>query len=153
MKTLIDFIYTLLIGASVVLFVGLGIWTFYSGPKMPDYPRGPNYYTEPTKDQQKQLDQNQQKFDKAFKKYEDEQKPYNRNVSAIALGAGVVFFLVGLLLMRRNDIIGEGLALGGVFTEVYAAVRAVSPANKPFVFASVCLILVMLVLLALFRRR
>lgn len=154
MKTFIDFVYTLLIGASVALFVGLGIWTFYSGPKMPEYPNGPVYYTaEPTKEQQKQMQDNQQKFDKAFKQYQNDQKPYQRNVSAIALAAGVVFFVAGLALISRNDIVGEGLALGGAFSEVYAAVRAVSPQSKPLVFASICLILVMLVLLSFFRRR
>jgi hypothetical protein len=60
MKTLIDFIYTLLIGAAVALFVGLGIWTFYSGPKMPTYPEYPNpSLTAPTEKENKAFQQRQ----------------------------------------------------------------------------------------------
>jgi hypothetical protein len=154
MKTFIDFVYTILIGISVLLFVSLGIWTFYSGPKMPSYPQGPyTYAQQPTTEQQKQFEKQQQQFDKDMKVYNDKQKPYGRNVSAISLGAGIIFFAAGLFLIRKNDIVGEGLALGGVFTLVYAAIRAVTASSKPFVFASVCLVLAMLILLSLFRRR
>jgi hypothetical protein len=152
MKTFIDFVYTLLIGASVALFVGLGIWTFYSGPKMPEYPQGPYFYSQPN-DQQQNLEQQQQKFDRDMKQYQKSSKHYDRNVAAISLAAGVIVFAIGLLLIRVNDIVGEGLALGGAATEVYAAIRATMASNKPLVFASICLILVMMILLALFRRR
>lgn len=150
MKTLIDFIYTVLIGIAVAVFVGLGIWTFYSGPKSPEYPNYPTG-SQPSETQQKEFEKQQQQFDTQMKDYQKEEKPYSKKVSAIALSAGAVFFTGGLLLMRKNDIVGEGLALGGIFTEIYAAGRAASASFKPVVFAAVSLVLTMLVILVLNR--
>lgn len=154
MKTFIDFVYTLLIAAGVILFVSLGIWAFYSGPQAPSYPQGPYIYSkDPTAAQEKQMEQQQKKFDNDMKIYNDKEKPYNRNVAIISLAAGVVFFAGGALLLRKNDTVGEGLGLGGIFTAVYASIRAAVASSKPMVFVSVCAVLAMLILLALLRRR
>jgi nitrogen fixation-related uncharacterized protein len=154
MKTLIDFIYTLLIGAAVALFVGLGIWTFYSGPKMPNYPdyNGP-YTSAPTDAQNKEMEQRQEKYNKEFKQYEKENKTYSKKVAAIALAAGVVFYAAGIWLMKREDVVGEGVALGGIFSAVYAAGRAAVGDFKQLVFGSVTVLLAMLIVLALYRLR
>lgn len=153
MKSFIDFVYAFLVAVGVVLFVGLGIWTFYSGPKAPQFPQTPYIYKEPTADQQKLLDKQQQQFDNDMKAYNDKQKPYNRNVSIISLVAGVIFFTGGVLLTKRNDLVGEGLALGGVFTGIQSVIRSIEASSKPLVFINACLILAMLILLSVFRRR
>lgn len=153
MRAFIDFVYTLLIGVGVLLFVSLGVWAFYSGPKMPQYPQGPYIYKEPNSEQQKQLDQQQQQFDRDMKTYNDKQKPYDRNVAIISLAAGLAFFAAGILLFRRVEAVSEGLALGGVFTGIYAAIRAVAAQSKPLVFVSAALVLAMLILLAQYRRK
>lgn len=152
MKNFIDLIYTLLIAAGVALFVGLGIWTFYSGPKYPDYPSGLSFYGEPTEVEKKQLEADQKKFQKKLDKYDQEENAYSRNVSGIALGAGIIAFLTGMLLIKRNDLIGEGLAVGGIIIEAYASGRGVSAESRPLVFAAVTIILAMTILLALTRR-
>jgi hypothetical protein len=74
-------------------------------------------------------------------------------VGAISLAAGVIFYLVGIWLLRRVDVVGEGLALGGIFTGVYAAAMAAIGDFKQLVFASVTVLLAMLIILALFRLR
>jgi hypothetical protein len=154
MKTFIDFVYTLLIGASVALFVGLGIWTFYSGPKMPEYPDYPIYSsTAPTEAQDKAYQERQSKYDKEFKQYEKDNKSYGKKVAGIALAGSAVFYVAGMWLMRRGALVGEGLALGGIFTGAYAATRAALSDFKQLVFASVTLLLVMLILLAAYRVR
>lgn len=154
MKTFVDFIYGLLIGAAVALFVGLGIWTFYSGPKFPEYPNyAPATLTAPSEAQDKEFQARQDKFDRQTKQYDKDEKSYSKKVAVIALAAAVVFYLAGGLLMRLNGVVGEGLALGGVFTTVYATIRAAITDFKSVVFTSVTLILVMVILLALFRVR
>jgi len=155
MKTFIDFIYSLLIGAAVAVFVGLGIWTFYSEPKLPTYPDYPqvtydaNGSIVQSATYQAQLD----KYDNAVKKYDDVQKSYAKKVAGIALAASVVFYVGGLWIMKKNDVVGEGLALGGTFTGIYAAVRAATADSKQLMFASVSLILAMFIVLALYRMR
>lgn len=154
MKTLIDFLYTLLIGAAVALFVALGIWTFYPGPKSPEYPMYNQYgINGPTEEQNKEFMATQEKFDKDLKAYQEKEKTYSKNVGGIALGAAVVFFVAGMWLMRREDVVGEGVALGGIFTGVYAAARSGMGDSRPLVFASVTALLVMVVLLSLYRLR
>lgn len=156
MKNFVDFLYTLLIGVAVTLFVGLGIWTFYSGPKLPtqDYPNysqiGP---TGPTETQSKELEQQQTKYDQQFKKYDEANKKYEKKVSIIALAAAVIFFVLGLWLIGKNVIVGEGLALGGIFSSIYAAITGAISQFKPLVFISICLILAMSILIALSRTR
>lgn len=153
MKTFIDFIYTLLIGAAVAVFVGFGIWTFYSSPKYPQ-PEYPNYgYAAPTPEQEKKYQEQEKKNQEEFKQYDKKNEDYSKKIAGIALAASIVFYLAGLYILRRDDVVGEGLALGGIFTGVYAAVRAGIGDFKQLVFASVTLILVMLILLALLRLR
>lgn len=152
MKTLIDFIYTLLIGAAVAVFVGLGIWAFYSGPKTPEFPAPSYYSSEELSVEEKEKDrQNQQKYDREYKEYTKASEPYSKKVSGIALGAAVIFYGGGLWFYKRKDVIGEGLALGAVFTASYAAARGGMGESKILVFVCVSALLLMLIGLVLYR--
>jgi len=155
MKSFVDFLYSVLIGASIALFVGFGIWTFYSGPKAPEFPKDNyGYYgaSAPTPAQQKQIDADQKKFNDQMTQYDKLTKPYNKNVSIIALIAGVIVYLIGLMAVRKNEI-KEGFELGGVFTLFYAIGRALSVGSKPWVFSGISLTVIMLILLVQFRGR
>lgn len=155
LKTFIDFIYTLLVGAAVVLFVSLGVWSFYPGPKMPDYPTYQSYpVTTDAVAQQNYEEESrkaQEEYDKKFKEYEKVNNTYGQKVAIISLSSAAVFYALGLWLMKRNDTVGEGLSLGGIFTAIYAAVRAGSGNSRPVVFAAVTAILAMAILLVVRR--
>lgn len=155
MKTFINFIYTILIGIAVAVFVGLGIWAFYSGPKSPAYPDYPitNFSSAPTEAQDKAYQAQQDKYNQEVKQYDKVQKSYSKKVAWMVLPIGIIFYAAGLWLMKRSDVVGEGLALGGIFTSIYAAIRAGMADIKQLVFASVSVLLVMLILLALHRIR
>lgn len=150
MKTFIDFVYTLLIGIAVTLFVSLGIWAFYSGPQFPEYPRS---ISTPAEGQEEKFQKEQDEYDKQYRQYDEANKTYSKRVAGIALASGAVFFIGGLWLMKRNEVVGEGLALGGIFTAVYATTRAAISDFKQLVFASVTILLAMLIVLALYRMR
>lgn len=152
MKAFIDFIYTVVIGVAVAVFIGLGIWAFYSGPKAPEFPwGGTSYISEPTEQQQKEEQQKQEKYNRDQEQYQKANKPYSKNVSWLALGAAIIFYGAGLWIYNRRDIIGEGLALGGVFSTIYAAIRAGIGNSKPGVFICVSILLLMLIGLVLYR--
>ena len=155
MKMFIDFLYTLVIGAAVAVFVGLGIWTFYSEPKMPTYPDYPQtiYDASGSIVQDKTYQTRLDKYNQAVDKYNNSQKSYDKKVATLALMASVIFYVAGLWLMKKIDVVGEGLALGGAFTGIYAAVRAGMGDSKQFVFAIVGVLLVMVVVLSIHRRR
>ncbi len=151
MKTFIDFIYTLLVGVAVLLFVSLGIWSFYPGPKMPEYPSYPPYEVTTDAVAQQNYEEESKKtqaeYDKKFKEYDKANKSYSQKVASISLGSAVVFYALGLWFKKRNESIAEGLSLGGIFTAVYAAVRGGAGDSKPVVFAAVSVLLAMSILL------
>jgi hypothetical protein len=159
MKTFIDFIYTLLIGAAVILFVSLGIWSFYQSPKYPMdstvYPTYPGYpnNTDPVviEEYDKKYQAAQAESDKNWKEYEKSRNNYEKKVGSIALGAGVVFYVAGWLFMKRHNLIAEGLALGGIFTTIYAIVQSAAGEFRQIVFASGSALLAMTILLVLRR--
>ncbi len=155
MKSFVDFIYTVLIASAVAVFVGLGIWTFYSPPKSPTYPDYPsyNYNATPSAAEEKAYQAKMDKYNEAVKKYDDSQKSYSKRVAGIAIAGGIVAYVLGLWLIKKNWIIGEGLALGGVFTLIYAAAQAGIGDFKQLVFGSVTVLLAMLILLVFFRNR
>jgi hypothetical protein len=144
MKTFIDFIYTILIGVVVAVFVG-------PGPKAPEFPWTTSYVSDPTDQQKQEEQQKTEKYNQDQEQYTKSNKPYSKKVSGIAIGAALVFYGGGLWLYKRRDVIGEGLALGGVFTMIYAAIRAGIGNSKPQVFICVSALLLMLIGLVLYR--
>lgn len=120
MNTFIRLLYSLLIAAAVVTFVGVGIYTFYPAPKAPVYPEVVSTKGEsigPSAEQQRS-------YNKANEQYQKDNVAYSRNISLVGtvLAAGII--VGGLYVRRRADIIGEGLSLGGIATSIYAVAMA-----------------------------
>lgn len=142
MNPFIRLIYALLIAAATVAFIGVGIYTFYPEPQPPVYPqqirpleKGINQPINPV--DEGGVDEYQQAYDH----YQTELKTYYRNVSIIGSVLAAVAVAGGLLLRRKFDIIGEGLALGGVGTTIYAVVTASMADNRIMRFVAVTLFL------------
>lgn len=144
MHSLIKLIYAALIAGSVVAFVSLSIYSFYQPPKYPDYP------TYSGVDQTK-YDQQQKQFNDKVDAYNKKDKNYQRNVTYIALPAAVVITVLGLLVFRRIDVIGEGVTLGGFGTSIYAVTTASIAGSAPLRFIAL-LVLMASVLAAAWRR-
>jgi len=134
-------VYTIFIGILLVLFVGIGIETFYPQPQYPEYPIAldkPIYNDTETAEQI----QTRVEFQEKEKEYQQETKVYNRNVFIIALLFALVFLAVSLFLSDRLLVIADGLLLGGVFTLAYAVGRGFMADDKfRFVAVSVSLVI------------
>jgi len=146
MKTLTELIYAAAVGVAVALFVGFGIWALHPSPQYPEYPSSNYNYSEgaPSTEYQKEQDD----YDKQFKNYENDRKSYAKEVAVIALVAAAVFYAVGLLFVRPNEVLREGLMFGGVFTSVYAIARATESEHRVTVFVAASFVLAMIVWLA-----
>lgn len=133
-KTL-TIVYTFFLGLILALFIGLGVSTFYTGPKMPEYPTEFSYAAEkgPSPKQIKQ----QKEYDAAFKQYDKDNKVYNRNVSMIVLVSAILVLVVSFAFERRNQVIANGMLLGGVFTVLYSIVRGFVSEDTKYTFAAV----------------
>jgi len=120
MNSFIRLLYSLLVAVAVVLFIGVGIHSFYQPPKAPEYPE----YSHAITEEDSQLQEKQFSYDQQYKRYSEDQKQYHRNVTLMLLPAAALATVGGIRLLRRNEIIGEGLALGGIATSIYAVITA-----------------------------
>lgn len=131
---MLKLIYMLLLGVLIALFVGWGVEVFYSSPKNPEYPTELNY----VKDNQTAAQVEMQKdYDKKIKAYQEELKPYNRNVSIIIIIVSLVLFTLSLLLLKRIEFISDSILLGAVFTLIYGVGRGIASGNNKVQFAAV----------------
>lgn len=140
--------YAVFVGLLFVTFVGVGIATFYTAPKSPDYPvelqfSKPNPTAAETEEQkalQTELNAKQEAFQKA-------DTTYNRTVSMIAIGFAVLFLIIGLVFATRLDIIADGLVLGGIFTLIYGIIRGMISDENAYRFAVTAISLVIAMVL------
>lgn len=178
MKAFIEFIYSVLIGLAVACFIGFGLWSFLSAPKYPDspdyvqYPAAPAYqaylytyeeqqaYAEKQKAYEKEIEEYNEKsakqgqeFQAKLDAYNQADKNFKNKTTMIAAFSGVVSYAAGIFVLRKNGVIGEGLALGGIFTGVYGAIIAAGIDAKKLVFGITTGLLAMLIVLVLQRPR
>ena len=147
------FAYTLFLGLILALFVGMGINTFYASPKMPEYPhslttaglKSPDGAI-PEEDIQAQRD-----YDEAYKEYDKQSQIYHRNVSIIALVTAVLFVAVSLVYERKNQVIMNGVMIGGIFILVYSIGRGIASNDTKYTFIAVAVSLAVVLVLG-YRR-
>lgn len=137
-------VYTVFIGILLVLFVGIGVETFYPQPQYPEYPisleRPSPDGTETAKDIK-----TREEFQKKEKSYQGQIKIYNRNVFIIALVFALLFMAISLFMAEKLLVIADGLLLGGVFTLAYAVGRGFMADDKfRFIAVSVSLVVALI---------
>ena len=142
MNPFIRLIYALLIAAATVAFIGVGIYTFYPEPQAPTYPQQIVPLEKGIAQPVNPIDNGGvNEYQQAYDHYQGELKTYYRTVSIIGSVLAVIAVVGGLYLRRRADIIGEGLALGGVATTIYAIVTASMADSRVMRFIGVTLFL------------
>lgn len=144
-RGILKVIYTFFLGLLLVMFVGVGIDTFYPGPTAPEYPVELNSaYGKALTDEQAAA---QRTYDTKMTKYNHDMQPYNRNVSIAALATSVIFLGASIALERRVALLTHGLMLGGLFTLVYSIARGFASADSKYVFIVISIGLVVVLLL------
>ncbi len=150
MPTLFKLAYSLVVAILLILFVILGIRTFYDEPEAPPFPERPppieaieeSIFCEPdgrcfkggrelteadeeklTEEERLNL-QEQRQFQEQRLKYEDDRVDYHRNVFILASVLGVAAVAGGLYLFRRVEAMPLGLLLGGLGVVIYGWVEA-----------------------------
>ncbi len=129
---MLKIIYTIFLGLLLALFVGLGINTFYEGPKQPEYPTA--FYDSKDGQPDEAEIQKQKDFNVAFEKHQELSETYSRNVSVIALTLALILLVVGLMFEKRNDVIGGGVLLGALFTLLYSIIRGFVSTDTKYTF-------------------
>src|SRR3990170_6865532 len=101
--------YSLVVAILLVLFVILGVRTFYDEPDSPTDSFLPH-----------QISDSQT----AWEEYEDDRADYHRNVFVVAMVLGVAAVAAGLYLFRRVEALPLGLLLGGFGVVIFAWAQA-----------------------------
>lgn len=129
----IRLLYSLFISVLIALFVGVGIATFYPGPKRPEYPI--ELSTLPTKEAASpEAREKSIAFEKENRDFQELNKIYARNVSIVSLSAAIIILVISLTLFRRILMIADGLMLGGLFTLVYSIARGFETQDNKYRF-------------------
>lgn len=142
-------VYTFFLGLLLAIFVGFGINTFYPGPEMPKYPSELNTYT--NKEMTREQEVVQRAYDKKMDTWNEEMKPYSRNVSIIAMAAALILLAISFIFEKKIRVIADGVMLGGLFTLLYAIIRGTMSADSKYVFAMVSLGLIIVLYLGYHR--
>jgi len=130
---ILSIVYTFFLGLILALFVGLGISTFYPGPKAPEYKTIPV-----SKEVPGSVDMEAQKqYEEEYQAYSKKSQEYNRNVSIISLVSAVTLLAVSLLFEKRNGVIANGVLLGGLFTLLYSVGRGFYSEDSKLTFITV----------------
>lgn len=136
---MLKLIYTLFLGVLLALFIGLGINTFYPGPKAPEYPVELNSTGKELTSEEIAIERS---YTKQQRTYEEKNKPYSRNVSIAALIAAVILLTLSLVLEKRLSILADGIMFGGLFTLLYSIIRGFVSEENKYVFVVVTIGLV-----------
>lgn len=154
MQTVFKLAYSLVVAILFVLFVILGIRTFYDEPEAPDYrfipfPAGKEpvpgeepLYCEPDgrcfkagreltdedeatlTEEERRYVQEQRQSAEDWRAYEDERADYHRNVFILASVLGVAAVAAGLYLFQRVEAMPLGLLLGGLGVVLFGWAQA-----------------------------
>ena len=141
-------VYTLFLGVLLAVFVGVGTATFYTSPKMPQYPIELNTGGKVLTPTQIETQNN---FDRQMRAYDNAMKPYNRNTSIITLCAGVIFLVISLVFEHRIKLLADGVLLGGLFTLIYSIGRGFASQDTKYTFLTVTIGLIVVVFLGYHR--
>ena len=144
MNAFIRFLYSIIVAVAVAVFVGVAIVTFYTPPQGPDY----NSYYSSSVSSQEQVNNNQTAYSKASSAYRSKEKIYQQHVTYVLLPVATAIFCAGLYFIKRVEVIGEGLALGGILLFIYSILTASIADVKDARFLAVTLFLVSSLLLA-----
>lgn len=133
---ILKLVYTFFVGILLALFIGIGINTFYPGPKAPEYPETSMVAKEPIAPNEEQ-----QKAEKAyqldFKTYQEQENKYSRNVSIIALAGAVLLLTASIIFERKIKLIADGIMLGGLFTLLYSLGRSFASQDSKYSFMAI----------------
>ncbi|MFA6963851.1 MAG: hypothetical protein WC227_04015 [Patescibacteria group bacterium] len=130
---MIKVLYSILLGAIVALFIGLGIEVFYPGEKAPETPAALQYSVDKTGTAPATIEA-QKEFDQIQKAYNERAAKHSRNVSIVALSASILLMIISLLIVDKIIVFSNGILLGSLFTLIYGIIRGMMTEDVKFRF-------------------
>ena len=136
---------SVVLGIVIALFVGVGISLFYPEPS---YPSELMTFSnsEPT-------DAEAEASNLAYMEFERERQLHSGVVGVVAIALSVLLMVGSMFLAKKNDVVSQGLLVGGLLLICYGATQAISSGNMMVAFISIGAGLVVLIVFILKRFR
>lgn len=115
-------VYSLVLGALLALFVGLGVAAVHPGPEEPPAP--PAIASAPEARELTPVEQQWAAYERDREAWEEDVMGHSRDVAGIAVVAAVLLLVLGLALEDRMRVIADGALLGGLLTLLHGVVRS-----------------------------
>ncbi len=122
---MIKLMYSVFLGLTIVMFVGVGVATFYSSPVEPDYIEENISFVngEPVPiEEDAEMKEVREQYDKDRDVYDEAMQNYSRNVAIITMVLATVLLVISVTQAEKLAAIGEGVMLGGIFTLLYSLI-------------------------------
>lgn len=122
---MIKLMYTVFLGLTIVIFVGVGVATFYPSPVAPEYLEESIAFIdgEPVPiEEDAEMEAVREQYDKDQEAYEEAMRDYGRNVAIVGMVIATALLFIGVTQAEKLSAIGEGVLLGGIFTLLYSLV-------------------------------
>ena len=131
-------LYTILLGIFLVLFVGIGISTFYPEPV---YQTTTPCMTPPSPQSDSSVAAKQCQKDQQAQ--QEKYNFYSQIISSIALVAAVIYFVISFTVFKNQQIFSYGFLFGSMFTLLYSLMRGLNSNHAWFAFIIVVISLVL----------
>lgn len=123
---MIKLMYSVFLGLTIVMFVGVGVSTFYSSPVEPDYIEENITFVdgEPVPiEENAEMKEVREQYDKDRDAYDEAMQDYSRNVAIVTMIIATALLFISVTKAEKLAAIGEGVLLGGIFTLLYSLMR------------------------------
>jgi hypothetical protein len=136
---------SVILGIVIALFVGVGINLFYPEPS---YPTELMSFTnsEPTEAEA-------EASNLAYIEFEKERQLHSGIVGVISIVLSVLLMAGSMFLAKKNEVVSQGLLVGGLLLICYGATQAISSGNMMAAFISIGVGLAALIVFILKRFR
>lgn len=127
----LQLIFSFFLGILLVVFVGVGVWTFYPEPyrsTAPEQKELDRLYRElsdiegkeaPTPSERAEIERLRTRMDEINQAMQKQRDRWAVNTSIILLGFATLLMAISLLLPEHMKVFSNGILLGGVFTVLY----------------------------------
>lgn len=141
-------LYAVAVALLIVAFVGFGISAFYQAPEFPEPPAELEFVGPNQTDEETELIIEQREKEEAYQaRFSD----YNQVVSVVVIGIAILLLVGSILWLSGLAVIGDGVALGAVFTLFYGLIRAFMTDDEVFRFVAVAVGLAVVLILVYLR--
>lgn len=133
-KGFLKVLYIVFLGALIATFIGVGVSTFYEGPKEPQRGAAEDLVINKDGTVTEEDRARAAKIDAENRTYYEALKSYSQTVSIILLLLAVALVAASIFIEMKSSVFSNGIMLGGLITLMHSIIRGAIAGNKMYLF-------------------